>query len=83
MGGSSGGRQLEVPADERREQRRGLRSLALAGSRRQPTVARAEEGDRVHRGHRVVEGGRVEHPPAVNEARLPRRYEGDLPSATR
>jgi hypothetical protein len=61
------GRDVAIPARQHRPQLNG--QLAL-GDGEQPPQRRADQGDGVHRGHRVIERGRVQHPPPHQPGRV-------------
>ena len=56
-----------VPAAQHRPQLR--RPARRSATREQPAHRRADQRDGVHRGHRVIQRGRVQHPPPARPAR--------------
>ena len=77
MCGGLAGSPVVVVAPEQRPQG----SLPLARDAKQAADRRTDEGDGVHRGDRVVQRGRVEHPADPDEAGRPGDLEGDLKDA--
>jgi hypothetical protein len=73
-------RDIAIPARQHRPQ---LSSQRRVGGAEQPPQRRADQRDRVHGGHRVIQRGRVPHPPPPHQPRRTRRLQPDLKDPVR
>ena len=69
-----------VPAAQPRPQRGGQLGI---GDGEQPPHRRADQRDGVHRGHRVIQRGRVQHPPPPHQSGRGRRLQPHLEDPVR